>query len=590
MEVEMMHQIDSSMDTFFGKLSLSPNSISEQDTLSIFSYVKFLERKASILEDIVNTSHTLAEINQTLSSNPNCSIVETTVIKSVDIGVQTENTLELCQCQIAPPQPIETVTLSDFDPDVDATKQSNAKSSDLLSKFSPLSLSSLSSLALSDIGKSCESPQNNTNLPFELIEGYPFEKFSYETFLNDLDFSHDFSNRKAVYYGEFEYEYSGGKHKAKDIPRNSYLASICSYLEVLLPDYNYNSALINFYSNGSDFIPCHSDNEESIDDDSTILTLSLGASRTMRFTEIATKSTVAEVELKHGSILVMSKKSQQLYQHELLAKPDNDGGRLSVTFRSIKGSIHHSVSNNAPVHVLEKELSASGYVPYSMNEPFPNRRQRPADKKRQWEDFKNPPHNNPSKTLSGHKPDTLYISSSMFRNLNENMMSSSKHSAKVLFYPGADSHQMLQRLLQDDEFHTLDKSAIRQVFVLTGSNYIESLASGTLMFEKAASGVNSMCCKLWETFVNAKISVINILPRADNSRNECVFRLNNFIKELCLSHGLKYVDTEYKNRLFSELNGARKQQYFKGGYFDDVHLNAKGIARLGRHLKYLAHR
>ena len=25
-----------------------------------------------------------------------------------------------------------------------------------------------------------------------------------------------------------------------------------------------------------------------------------------------------------------------------------------------------------------------------------------------------------------------------------------------------------------------------------------------------------------------------------------------------------------------------------GGYFDDVHLNAKGLARLGRYLKYLA--
>ena len=35
----MEHQIDSSMDTFFGKLSLSPDLVSEQDTLSVFSYV-----------------------------------------------------------------------------------------------------------------------------------------------------------------------------------------------------------------------------------------------------------------------------------------------------------------------------------------------------------------------------------------------------------------------------------------------------------------------------------------------------------------------------------------------------------------------
>ena len=52
----------------------------------------------------------------------------------------------------SPPEPIETVTLSDFNLDVDAeAKHSNAKSSDLLSKFSSIPLSSLSSLALSDI-------------------------------------------------------------------------------------------------------------------------------------------------------------------------------------------------------------------------------------------------------------------------------------------------------------------------------------------------------------------------------------------------------------------------------------------------------
>ena len=587
----MEHQIDSSMDTFFGKLSLSPNLVSEQDTLSVFSYVKFLERKASILEDIVNTSHTLAEINQTLTSNHNCSLDETAIIKSIDVGVQTD-IVNQCECQIAPPEPLETVTLSSSDLDLDVEEeQSDPKASDLLSKFSPISISSLSSIAISDIGKSCGSPQKDTYLPFEFIEECPFNKFCFDTSLKELDFSHDFPNRQAVYFGEFEYEYSGGKHEAKTIPPNSYLASICSYLEVLLPYYDYNSTLINYYKNGSDYMPRHSDNEDCINEDSYILTLSLGSTRTMRFTEKASNATVADVELKHGSILVMSKKSQQYYQHELLANTDNTDGRVSLTFRRIRKPTHHSYSdsNNVPADPLETEPSASGYVPYEMNKPFPIRRGQPAENKRQWVDPKNPPKKTMYQTPPAHKPDTLFISSSMFRYLNPNMMSSSKHTAKVLFYPGANSYEMLQRLLQDDDFHTLDKSAIKQIFVLTGSNYIESLASGTLPFENATSGVNALCSKLWETFFNAKISMINILPRADRCRNNCVMKLNDYIKNLCLSHGLSYVDTEFKNRLFSELNGSRKEQFFKSGYFDDVHLNAKGIARLGRHLKYLAH-
>ncbi|KAL5251607.1 hypothetical protein ACHWQZ_G017098 [Mnemiopsis leidyi] len=391
MEVVMEHKIDSSMDTFFGKLSLSPNLVSDQDTLSVFSYVKFLERKASILEDIVNTSHTLAEINQTLTSNHNCSLDETAAIKCIDVGVQTE-TVNQCECHIAPPEPLDIVTLSSSDLDVDVDEeQSDPKAADLLSKFSPISISSLSSIAISDID------------------------------------------------------------------------------------------------------------------------------------------------------------------------------------------------------VLETEPPACGYVPYEMNKPFPIRQQRPAENNGQRMKPKNSPQKNMYQTLSADKPDTLFISSSMFRNLNENMMSSSKHTAKVLFYPGANSYEMLQRLLKDDEFYTLDKSAIKQIFVLTGSNYIESLASGNLPFENATSGVNSLCFKLWETFVNAKISMINILPRADRCRNSYVMKLNDYIKKLCQSHGLSFVDTEFKNRLFSEFNGSRKQQYFKSGYFDDVHLNTKGIARLGRHLKYLAH-
>ena len=68
-----------------------------------------------------------------------------------------------------------------------------------------------------------------------------------------------------------------------------------------------------------------------------------------------------------------------------------------------------------------------------------------------------------------------------------------------------------------------------------------------------------------------------------------VNKLNGSIREICRLHGLTYVDTESDNRLFSESNGNRKQFYFKDGYFDDVHLNLSGIARLGRHLKYLSH-
>jgi hypothetical protein len=67
-----------------------------------FRMLSSWRQKASILEDIVNTSHTIAEINQTLQSNPNHSHEETIPTKYINVGVQTENGTH-CACQ-EPPQ------------------------------------------------------------------------------------------------------------------------------------------------------------------------------------------------------------------------------------------------------------------------------------------------------------------------------------------------------------------------------------------------------------------------------------------------------------------------------------------------------
>jgi hypothetical protein len=105
------------------------------------------------------------------------------------------------------------------------------------------------------------------------------------------------------------------------------------------------------------------------------------------------------------------------------------------------------------------------------------------------------------------------------------------------------------------------------------------LTSGDITYQNAVKGINEICFKLWEIFLNAKISVVNILPRADRLENVFVDKLNGSIKEMCVLHGLNYVDTESKNKLFSERNGNRKNLYFENGNFDDVHLNKDGIAR-----------
>ena len=78
------------IETFFGKLREIHESVNDEQSnenisgLSTAAYVKILERKVCILEDIVDTTGALAELNcSTLSNDVNHA-------KSVSIGIQTD--------------------------------------------------------------------------------------------------------------------------------------------------------------------------------------------------------------------------------------------------------------------------------------------------------------------------------------------------------------------------------------------------------------------------------------------------------------------------------------------------------------------
>jgi len=93
-QLNLNHQLnimDDSMETFFGKL-LSECDQKCKNCTALKSHVKFLERKVIILEDIVQTSQTIAEINGTLlHQSTNQSIDYRAVLdRCSDVAVQTE--------------------------------------------------------------------------------------------------------------------------------------------------------------------------------------------------------------------------------------------------------------------------------------------------------------------------------------------------------------------------------------------------------------------------------------------------------------------------------------------------------------------
>lgn len=96
----------------------------------------------------------------------------------------------------------------------------------------------------------------------------------------------------------------------------------------------YNSVLLNFYRDGQDKMGWHADNEEELGPSPTIAMVSLGVQRTFQFKHLETQLT-ENLEVGHGSLLLMKQGMQETYHHQLPARAKVNEGRISLTFRNI---------------------------------------------------------------------------------------------------------------------------------------------------------------------------------------------------------------------------------------------------------------
>ena len=97
---------------------------------------------------------------------------------------------------------------------------------------------------------------------------------------------------------------------------------------------DFNSVLANRYRDGSDSMGWHADDEAELGPEPVIASVSLGATRQMRFRSRAAgaRGSVA-VALEHGSLLWMAGGTQQHYQHAISKTRADVGERINLTFR-----------------------------------------------------------------------------------------------------------------------------------------------------------------------------------------------------------------------------------------------------------------
>ena len=179
------------------------------------------------------------------------------------------------------------------------------------------------------------------------------------TSIIDLLQASDFKSengRSTLSFGE-PYTYTGSKsNRSTAIPFPDVLQPVVDKINQLQKDIFYadhpdmkknearhpaplvNSCLVNRFTGPDSFLPSHSDNEITIHPESSIFTLSLGESASVKFSEIHPEPNLVydtELTSDHRSLYHMTRKSQDFFRHAIDKGSIANGTRFSLTFRCV---------------------------------------------------------------------------------------------------------------------------------------------------------------------------------------------------------------------------------------------------------------
>jgi alkylated DNA repair dioxygenase AlkB len=138
------------------------------------------------------------------------------------------------------------------------------------------------------------------------------------------------------------YTYSGVRHEPE--PWTAPLAELRARVEALSGQ-RFNAVLLNLYRSGADGMGWHADDEPELGVNPAIASVSLGATRRFRLRHRRRKALTRELDLAHGSLLLMSGTTQHHWVHALPKTARAVGERINLTFRAL---VQASVSRCRP--------------------------------------------------------------------------------------------------------------------------------------------------------------------------------------------------------------------------------------------------
>ena len=163
-----------------------------------------------------------------------------------------------------------------------------------------------------------------------LASSIPWERHRLRLFGREID-----APRLSCWIGDPGAAYTYSRVRFEPRPWPPALATLRARLEIACAA-RFNSVLANLYRDGRDSMGWHSDDEPELGAEPLIASISLGGARRFRL-RARDGGAGVELELAHGSLLLMAGATQRLYRHDLPKTRAAVAPRINLTFRHVHG-------------------------------------------------------------------------------------------------------------------------------------------------------------------------------------------------------------------------------------------------------------
>lgn len=362
-------------------------------------------------------------------------------------------------------------------------------------------------------------------------------------------------NPDTFLYGDQHYVYNESSKNVEPRPISSstvitdVLKTVNSKLST-----DFNSVLINRYRNKNISLSWHKDDEVVIDNAEPIVTLSIGATRTMMFNSVKSQKNAHSVSLKANSLLVMNSGLQNAYYHQLCTGrshlPAERGPRYSLTFRTLKEKVVFTTPPSSPVADKSKDNVKSPSLSMVTHEPTETR------------------------------VDTVVFGSSLTKGLKQELLSKRKHDKvfRVFSHGGARIRTIIGNVKCVRESNELDATAVTQVVLVCGGNDVENTYPDSDLY-KILDSYDELISVVEDSFPNASINICSLIPRRTTyiEHRDRMFWLNDSLEKKCKAKNIRFIN------IFSYFIDRRTGDLLYKLYMkDELHLSDVGSSVLGK--------